>query len=106
MGAVVTDTLLRDEPLTVNKFSGALIALLGVILIIGPSALVELSIIDLAQLAVWGATVLYTFGGVRARLTLGGQSPLVNALGMLTGSNILMIPPVIFVDSIPEFNLS
>lgn len=53
MGAVVAGILLRDELLTLNKISGALIVLLGVVLIIGPSALEELSIINLAELAVW-----------------------------------------------------
>ena len=78
-----------------------MIALLGVVLFVGPSALEELSIINLAQLAVLGAKVSYAFAGVWARLMLRGQLRLVNALSMLTGSSILMLPLVFFVDGVP-----
>jgi drug/metabolite transporter (DMT)-like permease len=106
IGAVVAGIVLRDEPLTQNKVVGALAALFGVAVIVGPSALFEFSLIDLAQLAVLGATVSYAFAGVWGRLALSGQPALVNALGMLMGSSILMVPIVISADGVPKLNLS
>ena len=105
IGAVVAGIVLRDEPLTQNKVVGALAALFGVAVIVGPSALFEFSLIDLAQLAVLGATVSYAFAGVWGRLALSGQPALVNALGMLMGSSILMVPIVISADGVPKLNL-
>ncbi len=104
IGAVVAGIVLRDEPLTQNKVVGALAALFGVAVIVGPSALFEFSLVDLAQLAVLGATMSYAFAGVWARLALSGQPALVNALGMLVGSSILMVPIVISADGVPELN--
>jgi len=49
IGAVVAGIVLRDEPLTQNKVVGALAALFGVAVIVGPSALFEFSLVDLAQ---------------------------------------------------------
>ena len=105
IGAVVAGIVLRDEPLTQNKVVGALAALFGVAVIVGPSALFEFSLVDLAQLAVLGATVSYAFAGVWGRLALSGQPALVNALGMLMGSSILMVPIVISADGVPKLNL-
>ena len=102
IGAVVAGIVLRDEPLTQNKVVGALAALFGVAVIVGPSALFEFSLVDLAQLAVLGATVSYAFAGVWGRLALSGQPALVNALGMLMGSSILMVPIVISADGVPN----
>ena len=104
IGAVVAGIVLRDEPLTQNKVVGALAALFGVAVIVGPSALFEFSLVDLAQLAVLGATMSYAFAGVWARLALSGQPALVNALGMLVGSSILMVPIVISADGVPALN--
>ena len=106
IGAVVAGIVLRDEPLTQNKVVGALAALFGVAVIVGPSALFEFSLVDLAQLAVLGATVSYAFAGVWGRLALSGQPALVNALGMLMGSSILMVPIFISADGVPKLNLS
>ena len=57
--------------------------------------------IKLVQLSVLGAKVSYAFARVWARLMFRGQLPLVNALGMSTGSSILMLLLVFFVDGVP-----
>ena len=64
------------------------------LLVVGPSALFEFSLVDLTIGRSWGNRV-YAFAGVWARLVLSGQPALVNALGMLMGSSILMMPIVI-----------
>jgi len=106
IGAVVTGILLVDEPLTARKIIGALFGLLGVAVIMGFDALTNLDLRNLGQLAVLAAAVFYSLGSVWAKRMLSGQPPLMNALGMLTGSLVLMIPAAIFVDGLPSLNLS
>ena len=104
--AVVAGLVLKDEPLTLNKTLGAGLGLGGVIFIIGPSALSDLDLASLAQLAVLAATVSYAFAGVWGRVALSGQPPLVNAFGMLVGSTALMFPIVLLFEGIPTYDVS
>ena len=62
--AVVAGLLLKDEPLTLHKIAGAGLGVIGVAIIIGPSALSGLSLGSLAQLAILGAALSYAFAGV------------------------------------------
>ncbi|PVA12051.1 EamA family transporter [Pelagivirga sediminicola] len=105
-GAVVAGLLLRDEPLTPRKIGGAALGLAGVAVIMGPGALAQLDPANLAQLAVLCAALSYAFASVWAKTRLGGQPPLMNALGMVTGSAVLMIPAVWVVDGPPQIALS
>jgi len=104
--AVVAGILLKDEPLTLKKVVGAAVGLAGVAFIMGPSALTEFNPSDLAQLAILGATLSYAFAGVWGKIALSGQPPLMNALGMLIGSTVLMIPVVLVFDGPPNLALS
>jgi drug/metabolite transporter (DMT)-like permease len=104
--AVVTGLLLVDEPLTRKKFGGAALGIAGVAIIMGPSALVEFNLGNLAQLAILGAALSYAFAGVWGRTALAGQPPLMNALGMLIGSTLLMVPIVFVTDGPPILVLS
>ena len=85
---------------------GAALGLGGVVSIIGPSALSDLDLTSLAQLAVLAATLSYAFAGVWGRVALSGLPPLVNAFGMLVGSTILMIPVVLLLEGIPAYDVS
>ncbi|MGB0967866.1 MAG: DMT family transporter [Halocynthiibacter sp.] len=105
-GAVVAGVLLVDEPLTRNKIAGALIGLAGVAFIMGPETLSGLNPSNLAQLAVITAALSYAFASVWGKVMLAGQPPLMNALGMVAGSTVLMIPIVFCVDGAPEMDLS
>lgn len=104
--AVVAGLLLPDEPLTAKKIIGAALGIAGVAFIMGPSALTEFNPSNLAQLAILGATLSYAFAGVWGKTALGGQPPLMNALGMLIGSTVLMIPIVFVFDGPPNLSLS
>ncbi|MDG1678931.1 MAG: DMT family transporter, partial [Tateyamaria sp.] len=104
--AVVAGLLLPDEPLTAKKIIGASIGIIGVAFIMGPDALSNFNLSNLAQLAVIAATVSYAFAGVWGKIALSGQAPLMNALGMLIGSTILMAPIVFIFDGPPNFSLS
>jgi drug/metabolite transporter (DMT)-like permease len=104
--AVVAGLLLPDEPLTAKKVIGAGLGIAGVAFIMGPSALTNFNLGNLAQLAILGATLSYAFAGVWGKTALAGQLPLMNALGMLIGSTVLMIPIVLVFDGLPNLALS
>lgn len=104
--AGVAGLLLPDEPLTSRKIIGAALGLAGVAFIMGPGALTNFDPGNLAQLAILGATLSYAFAGVWGKVALAGQPPLMNALGMLTGSTLLMIPIVLMFDGPPDLALS
>lgn len=104
--AVVAGILLVDEPLTAKKITGAAIGLAGVAYIMGPSALTNFNPSNLAQLAILGATLSYSFAGVWGKTALTGQPLLMNALGMLVGSTVLLMPIVLVFDGPPNLELS
>ena len=104
--AAVAGLLLRDEPLTAKKLIGAALGLAGVAFIMGPRALTDFNLSNLAQLAILGATLSYAFAGVWGKTALAGQPPLMNAFGMLIGSTVLMIPIVLMFDGLPNLELS
>lgn len=105
-GAVVAGLVLKDEPMTVNKIVGAVLGVAGVAIIMGPGALTEFDPGNLAQLAILCATLSYAFAGAWGKTALSDQPPLMNALGMLVGSTVLMIPIVLAFDGPPDFALS
>ncbi|MDA8860078.1 DMT family transporter [Paracoccaceae bacterium] len=104
--AVVAGLLLPDEALTAKKVIGVGLGIAGVAFIMGPSALTNFNLSTLAQLAILGATLSYAFAGVWGKTALAGQLPLMNALGMLIGSTVLMIPIVLVFDGRPNLALS
>ncbi|MEP2715806.1 DMT family transporter [Pseudophaeobacter sp.] len=105
-GAVVAGGLLKDEPLTTQKLIGAALGFLGVAVIMGPAALTSLDPRNLAQLAVLAAAFSYALASVWGKLFLSGQPPLMNALGMVAGSTVLMLPIVFYVEGVPRIDLS
>ena len=89
---VVAGIWLKDEPVTRSKLLGAVLGLIGVIILIGPSALAGLDANLLAQLAVLGAALSYAFAGVYARrFPRMNIDPIVAAAGQLLMSALVMI---------------
>ena len=105
-GAVVASIFLIDEPLTHRKIIGAVFGLLGVAVIMGIGALTHFDLRNLAQLAVLGAALSYAFASVWGKRYLSGHPPIMNALGMLTGAAVLMIPIALLTDGVPDLTLS
>lgn len=105
-GVVVAAALLRDEPLTPPKVVGALLGLAGVATIMGIELLSGLDPRNLAQLAVLGAALSYAFASVWGKRMLAGQPAQMNALGMLLGSTVLMLPVAMWHDGAPRLDLS
>lgn len=102
---IVARLLPRDQNLTAQKLVGATIGFSGVALTIGLDALSSFDIRSLAQLAVLLAELSYSLASVWAKLRLMGQAPEMNALGMLMGSSLLMIPTALWLDGPPRFML-
>ncbi len=105
-GAVVSGLLLADEPLTSRKIVGAVFGVFGVAVIMGIDALKNFDLRNLAQLAVLAASLSYAFASVWGKTRLSDNAPQMNALGMLMGSTILMIPIAIWSDGLPVLSLS
>ena len=89
---IVAGVWLKDEPVTRSKLLGAVLGLIGVVVLIGPSALAGLDANLLAQLAVLGAALSYAFAGVYARrFPRLNIDPIVAAAGQLLMSSLIMI---------------
>ncbi len=89
---IVAGIWLKDEPVTRARLLGAALGLIGVAVLIGPSALAGLDANLLAQLAVLGAALAYAFAGVYARrFPRMNIDPIVAAAGQLLMSSLLLI---------------
>ena len=104
-GVIVAGLLLHDERLTAHKLIGVVIGFFGVALTIGLDAMRSFDIQSLAPLAVLLAGLSYSLAGVWAKLRLSGQAPEMNALGMIMGSSLLLIPTTLWLDGPPSLEL-
>jgi drug/metabolite transporter (DMT)-like permease len=91
-GVLVAALFFSDERLTLRRATGVLIGFLGVATAIGLGAFADFDLRSLAQISVLAGTLSYALAGSWARAMLAGQSPLVAAAGMLTGSTLVMLP--------------
>lgn len=86
-----------DERFTVNRMIGVLFSLIGVVVMIGLDALKGFGADVVAQLAVLGAAISYSFAGIYGK-RFKGIPPIVTASGQLTGTTIMMIPLTLVID--------
>jgi drug/metabolite transporter (DMT)-like permease len=94
---VVAHLLTRDERLTWSRLGGVLLGLAGVVVMIGPAALLGLSLDVLAELAVLGAALSYAFAGVFGR-RFRDLPPLVTATGQVTATTVMALPIALALD--------
>jgi drug/metabolite transporter (DMT)-like permease len=96
---VVAHVLTSDEKMTGNRLIGVLIGFAGVAYMIGFEALHDLGSNVLAQFAVLGAAISYSFAGIWGRrFRAMGMPPLLPAAGQVTASTILMLPLALIAD--------
>jgi drug/metabolite transporter (DMT)-like permease len=89
---IVAGIFLKDEPMTASKLFGAILGLVGVVVLMGPSALSGIDANLLAQIAVVAAALSYALAGVYGRrFTSMNINPMVTAAGQLLMSSIIMI---------------
>lgn len=84
-----------DERMTANRVAGVVLGFLGVVVLVGPSALAGMVGQGLGRVAILGATLSYAFAAIYGR-RLKGTPPAVSAAGMLIAA-ALMLAPVAFV---------
>jgi drug/metabolite transporter (DMT)-like permease len=94
---VLAHFLTRDERMTVERLSGVLLGVCGVVVMIGPEALAGLSLHVLAQIAVLAAALSYACAGIFGR-RFAGTPPLIAAAGQLTGTTLMMLPLALLID--------
>lgn len=92
LGPLVAALVLADERLTRAKAVGVALGFAGVAVVIGLDALKGLDLRSLAQLAMLGSTLSYAVSSAFARKRLGHLRPEVAALGMVTGSSLILLP--------------
>ncbi len=97
---IVASIFLPDERATPLKYIGVVTGLIGVTILIGPSALSGLGIALYAQFAVLAAALSYAFAGVYGRrFNEIKVDPVVVAAGQVTASAIFLIPVAMTVDN-------
>ncbi|MFN3719122.1 MAG: DMT family transporter [Rhizobium rhizophilum] len=98
-GVVVAHFLTRDEKMTGGRLAGTIVGFAGVALMIGPSALSGIGAHLMAELAVLGAALSYSFAGVYGRrFKAMGINPIVTATGQISASAVLMISIALVVE--------
>ncbi len=105
-GVIVAAAVFADERLTMRKTLGVSLGFAGVATAVGLSALRELDLRSLAQLAVIGAALSYAFAGAFARGALKGLTPQVAAAGMTSCSALFMVPAALLLDGVPNYGLA
>jgi len=95
---VVAHFLTPDEKIDRTKIAALLIGLVGVVVLIGPDALIGGSALW-AQMACLGAALSYAFAGVYGRrFRRMGIAPAEAAAGQVTASAVLILPIMLVVD--------
>ena len=96
---IVAHIFTKDEKMSGGRMFGLLVGFVGVAVIIGLDSLGGLGANVLAQFAILGAALSYSFAGVYGRRFKGmGVAPLVTATGQVTASTLLLAPLALFVD--------
>jgi len=96
---LVAHGLTADEKLTPTRIAGVLIGIAGVVVMIGGAVLETAGISVLAQLAVLGAALSYSFAGVFGRrFKRLGIDPVMTATGQVTASSVILLPMMLAVD--------
>lgn len=95
---LVAHWLTANEKLTLSKIAGVVIGFVGIAVLIGPDVLSGARSENTAgQIACLLAAVSYAFAGIYGR-RFKGLNPIKVATGQITGSTLVLLPLVIFVD--------
>lgn len=88
---IAAHLLTADEKMTPNRFAGVVLGFLGVVVLMGPSVLGEITGHTLGSAAVLGATVSYAAAGLWGR-RLRRLPPVAAATGQVTCSTLMILP--------------
>jgi drug/metabolite transporter (DMT)-like permease len=84
----------RNERLSAAKAVGLILGFLGVVVLVAPTSLAAFKLGGLATIV---ASAVYAIAGLYGK-RFSGVPPLVTAAGMLTGSALLLVPFMLFID--------
>jgi drug/metabolite transporter (DMT)-like permease len=93
-GAVVAAVWI-GEALTVRKAVGLLLGVAGVAVLVGLDPVPLSGVVLLAVGASLLAALCYALGGVYAKRTFSGVSPLGMGIGQQTGAAVILLPPAV-----------
>jgi len=86
-----------DERMTPNRLGGVLLGVVGVIVMIGPSALNGVTTHVLGQVAILGAAFCYACAGIFGR-RFRNLPPMVTATGQVTTGAVMVLPLALLID--------
>ncbi|MCV6587167.1 MAG: DMT family transporter [Marinibacterium sp.] len=105
-GVLTAALAFDDERLSLRRGVGVTIGFAGVVITIGPAALLQFDLRSMAQIAVLGGALSYALAAVWGRRHLAGLPPVLAAAGMVTGSAIGLAPLMLMVDGPPRLDLA
>lgn len=97
--------IFADERLSANRVVGVTVGFCGVVIAVGSEALSGFDLRALGQLAILCASLSYACASVWGRSRLAHLDPRAAALGMLTGSSLVIVPLAIAIDGPPDLSL-
>ena len=103
-GVLIAAIVFADERLTRHKALGVAVGFAGVIIAIGRDSLTSIDPNALGQWAIVAASLSYGIGAALARVLMRGFAPEVSAAGALTGAAFWMVPMMLMVEGVPDFN--
>ena len=103
---ILSSMMFVDERLTMIRLLGIILGITGVIIAIGPSELLSLSVDNLGQQCIILATLCYAISTTMARKFIKGIDPLVSVTVMLLSSAFWMGIIVLYMEGLPLFTPS
>ena len=104
-GVLFAAIVFTDERLTLRKIIGVTLGFVGVIWALGRESLASIDLRSLSQMAIIAASISYALASLWGRATLKSLDSRSAALGMLTGSALVLIFLTVLVDGLPDVSL-
>ena len=104
-GVIVAAIFLRSEPLYPHRLVGVIIGVMGVVIAIGPSALLTLDVSSAGQFFIILATLCYSFATVWGKLKLSSYPALSVAAAMLVCSAMMSVPTALVMSGPPPVEM-
>lgn len=100
---LIAALITRHEALSVRRFSGVVIGVIGVMVTVGATALSGASQALVAELAILLASLSYAASGTYANRALKQVPPLAIGAGQLTTASLIMLPLALLVEGLPDW---
>lgn len=104
-GLTIAAIVFADERFTGPKVIGTSLGFVGVLIVVGIANLQSFNPQSVGQIAILGASLSYALASTWARKTLSHIPPQAAAVGMVTGSSVLILPIMLLIDGPPSFAL-